>query len=135
MARVDSFLKLCVVQGSSDLHLAVGSPPLLRYNGEINPIKFRDLGDAELDGYINEMLSESQRTRFAAGEDLDFSYYAQDVGRFRVNVYRTVNGSQAALRYVPNDIPAIRQLQLPPIVETFSDYKQGLVLVTGPTGS
>ena len=74
MARIDAFLKLGLAQGCSDVHLAVGVPPMLRLHGDLMPIKFRDLGDAELEGYVDEILTESQRERFRAGVDLDFSY-------------------------------------------------------------
>ena len=60
MARIDAFLKLGLAQGCSDIHLAVGIPPMLRLHGDLMPIKFRDLGDTELEGYVDEILSESQ---------------------------------------------------------------------------
>ena len=62
MARIDAFLKLGAAQGCSDVHLAVGVPPMLRMNGELMPIKFRNLGDAELEGYVTEILSPTQRS-------------------------------------------------------------------------
>ena len=74
MARIDAFLKLGVAQGCSDLHLAVGVPPMLRMHGDLMPIKFRDLGDAELEGYITEVLTQSQIKMLREGNDLDFSY-------------------------------------------------------------
>ena len=70
MARIDAFLKLGLAQGCSDVHLAVGVPPMLRLHGDLMPIKFRDLGDTELSGYIDEILTDSQRLRFERGEDL-----------------------------------------------------------------
>src|SRR6202007_1495665 len=60
MARIDAFLKLGVAQGCSDLHLAVGVPPMLRMHGDLLPIKFRDLAEAELEGYITEVLTQKQ---------------------------------------------------------------------------
>ena len=88
MARIDAFLKLGSQQGCSDVHLAVGVPPMLRMNGDLLPIKFRDLRAGELEGYITEILTKSQNDTFASGHDLDFSYVSAEGGRFRVNVYR-----------------------------------------------
>ena len=101
MARIDAFLKLGLAQGCSDVHLAVGIPPMLRMNGDLMPIKFRELSDTELETYILEILTNSQRDRLSAGHDLDFSYVAEEGGRFRVNVFRKVTGVGAVFRYIP----------------------------------
>lgn len=135
MPRIDAFLKLGREQGCSDIHFAVDVPPMLRMQGDLLPIRFRNLGAAELEGYINEILTTSQKERLRAGEDLDFSYMADGVGRFRVNLYRKLTGMGATLRHIPSDIPAFATLGLPAIVQTFSQYRQGLILVTGSTGT
>ena len=135
MARIDAFLKLGLAQGCSDLHLAVGVPPMLRMHGDLMPIKFRDLGEAELESYINEVLTKSQLDQFKRGADLDFSYVSAEGGRFRVNVYRKETGIGAAFRSIPLQIPSIDQLGLPPIVRKLCDYHQGMILVTGSTGT
>ncbi|MEJ0007262.1 MAG: hypothetical protein WDM77_13075 [Steroidobacteraceae bacterium] len=72
MARIDAFLKLGMQQGCSDVHLAVGVPPMLRMHGDLLPIKFRDLRAVELEGYVTEILTRSQTEHFATGSDLDF---------------------------------------------------------------
>src|SRR5258705_11322532 len=87
MARIDAFLKLAVAQGCSDLHLAVGVPPMMRMHGDLIAIKFRDLGEAELEGYITEGLTQSQLKGVKEGSDLDFSYVAAEGGRFPGNVF------------------------------------------------
>ncbi len=135
MPKIDAFLKLGKEQGCSDVHLAVGVPPMLRMNSELMPIKFRDLGDTELAGYIDELLTPSQRERLQAGEDLDFAYSAPEIGRFRVNVFHKLTGVGATIRHIPEDIPAWDELGLPPLVEQMSWYRQGLALVTGSTGT
>ena len=101
MARIDAFLKLGVAQGCSDLHLAVGVPPMLRMHGDLMPIKFRNLGDAELESYITEVLTQSQLKVLRDGNDLDFSYVSTEGGRFRVNVYRKETGIGARLKLHP----------------------------------
>ncbi|MGH8263727.1 MAG: type IV pilus twitching motility protein PilT [Steroidobacteraceae bacterium] len=135
MARIDAFLKLGLAQGCSDIHLAVGVPPMLRMHGELMPIKFREVGDAELEGYITEILTQSQIERFHDGHDLDFSYVSAEGGRFRVNVYRKETGVGATFRSIPSDIPSLDRLGLPPIIKKLCDYHQGMVLLTGSTGT
>jgi len=135
MARIDAFLKLGVAQGCSDLHLAVGVPPMLRMHGDLMPIKFRDLGDAELESYITEVLTQSQLKVLREGNDLDFSYVSAEGGRFRVNVFRKETGIGAAFRAIPTSMPSMDQLGLPPVVKKLCDYHQGMILVTGSTGT
>ena len=135
MARIDSFLKLGLAQGCSDVHLAVGVPPMLRMNGDLLPIKFRELSDTELEKYVMEILTEPQKERFSTGVDLDFSYIGEDGGRFRVNVFRKATGVGAVFRYIPNEVPTLEKLNAPQIIYDFCDYHQGMVLVTGSTGT
>jgi twitching motility protein PilT len=135
MARIDAFLKLGTQQGCSDIHLAVGVPPMLRMNGDLVPIKFRELRDTELEGYLTEILTENQHNHFRRGNDLDFSYVSADGGRFRVNIYRKDTGIGAAFRAIPSEVPSLEKLNLPPIVRKLCDYHQGMILVTGSTGT
>tara|TARA_R110002049_G_scaffold9778_6_gene48970 strand:- start:2792 stop:3895 length:1104 start_codon:yes stop_codon:yes gene_type:complete len=135
MARIDAFLKLGLAQGCSDVHLAVGVPPMLRMNGDLLPIKFRALSDTELETYIHEILTSSQRERLASGKDLDFSYVADEGGRFRVNVFRKITGVGAVFRHIPGVVPSLDKLDVPPVLASFCDYHQGMVLVTGSTGT
>ena len=135
MARIDAFLKLGLAQGCSDVHLAVGTPPMLRMNGDLMPIKFRELSDSELEAYIHEILTANQRHSFEGGKDLDFSYVTDEGGRFRVNVFRKVTGVGAVFRNIPTEVPTLDQLNMPPVLKDFCDYHQGMVLVTGSTGT
>jgi twitching motility protein PilT len=135
MARIDAFLKLGVAQGCSDMHLAVGVPPMLRMHGDLMPIKFRELGEAGLDGYINEVLTQNQQRQLREGKDVDFSYVSSEGGRFRVNVFRKETGLGAAFRTIPTQMPSMEQLGLPPVVRKLCDYHQGMILVTGSTGT
>jgi twitching motility protein PilT len=135
MARIDAFLKLGLAQGCSDVHLAVGVPPMLRMNGDLLPIKFRDLSENELETYLLEILTNKQKDRLNEGHDLDFSYVGEESGRFRVNIFRKATGIGAVFRSIPSDVPTLEQLHVPPILKKFCDYHQGMVLVTGSTGT
>lgn len=135
MARIDAFLKLGLAQGCSDVHLAVGIPPMLRMNGDLLPIKFRELSDTELESYLLEILTEKQKDLLGTGHDLDFSYVAEEGGRFRVNIFRKMTGIGAVFRHIPGQVPTLEQLDSPKVLRDFCDYHQGLVLVTGATGT
>jgi twitching motility protein PilT len=135
LARIDAFLKLGTQQGCSDVHLAVGVPPMLRLYGDLLPIKFRELRAVELEGYIAEILTQSQNDHFARGHDLDFSYVSAEGGRFRVNVFRKDTGIGATFRSIPSAVPTLEKLALPPVVTKLCDFHQGMVLVTGSTGT
>ena len=135
MPRIDSFLKLGLAQGCSDVHLAVGIPPMLRMNGDLMPIKFRELSNSELENYVMEILTYSQKEHFYKGKDLDFSYVGEDGSRFRVNLFRKDTGIGAVFRYIPNEVPTLESLDMPSVVRDFCDFHQGMVLVTGSTGT
>jgi twitching motility protein PilT len=135
MARIDAFLKLGLDQDCSDIHLAVGVPPMLRMHGDLLPIKFRDLTGEELETYIDEILTTNQKKTFATGSDLDFSYKTEDDGRYRVNLYRKATGIGATFRFIPTEVPTLEQLNLPPICKKLCEHHQGMVLVTGSTGT
>jgi twitching motility protein PilT len=108
---------------------------MLRMNGDLLPIKFRDLRDTELEAYLLEILSRKQSEHFAGGRDLDFSYVSADGGRFRVNLFRKETGIGATFRAIPTELPSLDKLQLPSVVRKLCDYHQGMVLVTGSTGT
>ena len=135
MPRIDAFLKLGLAQGCSDVHLAVGVPPMLRVHGDLMPIKFRDLGGAELESYVGEILTTTQKDRFAGGRDIDFSYVSEDGGRFRVNIYRKESGVGATFRFIPGEVPKLEKLNLPRVIQGLCDHHQGMILVTGSTGT
>ena len=135
MARIDSFLKLGLDQNCSDIHLAVGVPPMLRMHGDLLPIKFRELAAQELENYIDEILTKNQKRKFETGQDLDFSYVSEESGRYRVNLYRKATGVGATFRYIPTEVPTLEKLSMPPICKQVCDNHQGMVLVTGSTGT
>jgi twitching motility protein PilT len=108
---------------------------MLRLYGDLLPIKFRELRATELEGYIAEILTKSQNDHFTRGNDLDFSYVSAEGGRFRVNVFRKDTGIGATFRSIPSAVPTLEKLALPPVVTKLCDFHQGMVLVTGSTGT
>ena len=135
MARIDSFLRLVVEQGASDLHLGAGAPPTVRLNGELVPLPFRALSDLEARRLILEILSDAQRQTVETEKDLDVVYDVEGKGRFRGNVFFHKHGIGAVFRVIPRRIPTLEDLNLPPAVRNLTRLANGLVLVTGPTGS
>jgi twitching motility protein PilT len=135
MARIDAFLKLGLAQNCSDIHLAVGVPPMLRQHGDLLPIKFRDLREDELEAYVDEILTKTQKKRFATGGDLDFSYVTDEGGRYRVNLFRKATGIGATFRFIPTEVPSLESLGLPHVIQKLCHNHQGMILVTGSTGT
>jgi len=123
-------------QGASDLHLKPGSLPILRVHGKLIPIVKSDpLNGQDLTDAFKSMTTKEQQGEFQQKKELDFSYQTENGVRFRVNASYQKGMISLALRRVAMDIPSIDELGLPPICEELALNKQGLVLVTGPTGS
>ena len=119
----------------SDLHLMVDSPPYIRLQGELNPLPDEPLlKAAEIEIMIFSLCSQTQKEVIVTNKELDFSYNFQNKVRFRINAYYQNGTLAAALRLVPNKIKKIDELFLPPICHQLVKLKQGLVLITGPTG-
>jgi twitching motility protein PilT len=135
MARIDDVLQQMKQHGASDLHLTSGSAPYMRIHGEMVQLKYRTVSAETCHSLIFEILNEKQKELFTENWDLDLSYPLAGVGRFRVNVYMQRNGIAAAFRLIPERIKTIRELDLPEQLASLIDVSEGLVLVTGPTGS
>ena len=135
MARFDSFLRLVADQQASDLHFDAGSVPVIRHDGDLTPLPFRKLTEAECRRFIREILTPEERKALDEQNELDFVYALDGVGRFRVNVFNHSRGIGAVFRVIPNQIPTVEQLGLPTSLHKFCEYQNGLVLVCGPTGS
>jgi len=135
MARIDTFLELVVKQNGSDLHLVAGNPPRVRINGDTFAIKYRELSADETQDLIYEIMSEDQQQHFQEHSGLDFAYEADNLARFRVNIFQHLSGIGAVFRVIPADIKSLNQLGLPPVLKNLTRQRKGLILVTGPTGS
>ncbi|GAB4350472.1 MAG: type IV pilus twitching motility protein PilT [Candidatus Abyssubacteria bacterium] len=129
-------LRQTVARKASDLHISIGRPPVMRIHGELEPQKdYKVLDASDTEHLIMQIISKEQRKELDQTLELDCSYSIPEVSRFRVNVYFRNGGMGAAIRTIPNKIPSIRELELPPIVDKLTQAKNGLILVTGPTGS
>jgi twitching motility protein PilT len=135
MAKLDELLKLMKQHGASDLHLTSGSAPFLRVNGQMVKLNYRDVSQDVCQGLIFEILTDNQKELFLKNWDLDLSYPLDGVGRFRVNVFMQRKGIGAVFRLIPEQIQTIEELGLPDQLLELIDVSEGLILVTGPTGS
>ena len=135
MAKLDDLLKLMKHHGASDLHLASGSSPYLRVHGEMVKLNYRSVTAEVCHGLIFEILTERQKEHFVENLELDFSHPVQGIGRFRVNVFMQRKGIAAVFRFIPETIQTAQELGLPEQVVDLIDVSEGLILVTGPTGS
>jgi twitching motility protein PilT len=135
MAKLDELLKQMKQHGASDLHLTSGSAPYMRVHGKMVKLNYRDVSQEICQGLIFEILTENQKELFLKEWDLDFSYPLDGVGRFRVNVFKQRKGIGAVFRLIPEYIETIEELGLPDQLRELIDVSEGLILVTGPTGS
>jgi twitching motility protein PilT len=135
MARIDDLLKQMRAQGASDLHLTSGSAPYMRIDGEMVKQNYKSVSPETCQSLIFEILAESQRELFLEKMDLDFSYPLHGVGRFRVNVFMQRHGIAACFRLIPENIKTLAELHLPQQLGDLINVSEGLILVTGPTGS
>jgi twitching motility protein PilT len=120
----------------SDLHLAAGLEPRIRKHGSLEAVEgWPVLGHDALSGILREIASDEQWAEYEQAGDLDFAYGFEGVARFRANYLRQENGAGAVFRIIPEDIVPLEALKLPKAIEALAHLQQGLVLVTGPTGS
>ncbi len=133
--HLDDLLRDACERGSSDLHLTVGLPPVVRVDGSLQHLNYVPLGPTDTQRLVYDILTTDQVQWFEKTRELDFSYGVKAVGRFRINVYRQRGSVGAALRSIPDRIPSFEQLGLPSILKDLTKKHSGLVLVTGPTGS
>lgn len=135
MARIDALFNMMKEQGASDLHLSTGNPPIFRQRGEMVRLNFKVLGHDELKTILFEILSEKQQAQFNETKDLDFAYEVPGLARFRGNIMMQYRGIAAVFRIIPTKILSADELGLPEGVRRMTNFKKGMVLVTGPTGS
>ncbi|MCR4318057.1 MAG: PilT/PilU family type 4a pilus ATPase [Planctomycetes bacterium] len=132
---IHKLFKLMHKYNASDLHLKVGSQPLMRIKGLIREVELTTLSGEDIQRLVYDILTEKQIHEFETSHDLDFAYSLPGVGRFRLNVFKQRGTLSVAARKVNVRIPSFLELNLPPVLEAIAKLQQGLVLVCGITGS
>ena len=135
MILMDDLFSLMKSKNASDIHLAVGVPPVLRIQGRLYATQFEALTKESAQTLIYSIMTDEQRQEFEETLELDFSFGLKNLGRLRVNVFREKGCIAAALRAIPNEFKTFEELNLPPVVHNIMKLNKGLVLVTGATGS
>ncbi len=129
-------LRLMVETRASDVHLTAGFPPAIRDKGKIQPMEgFPVLNGQQTREVVYGILNDDQRKRFENNQQLDFAYAIPGVARFRVNCFFQRGSVSAAFRLVPQEVPGLDSLAVPPVLHELTTKPRGFVLVTGPTGS
>ncbi|MCL5781833.1 MAG: PilT/PilU family type 4a pilus ATPase [Patescibacteria group bacterium] len=132
--EIEELVNLILKENASDLHLATGRTPIIRVSGNLIPlVKKPVITEKDMQGYINALLTEANKTILENDKDVDFSYSLAHA-RFRGNAYYRQGALSIALRLIPKSIRTLSELNLPPILETFTRKPQGFFLVVGPIG-
>jgi len=132
---IHRLLKVVVDKGASDLHITAGCPPAIRVDGKLYKMKTRPLSPSDTQEMAYSLLNEKQRKQFETNNEVDLSFKWKDKGRFRANFFRQQGAVAGALRVIPSDILPLDKLGLPDALNQIILKPNGLVLVTGPTGS
>ncbi len=135
MIDIDAILKELVSRRGSDLHLKVGRPPLMRISSDLLPSEFPPLSETDMQEVLKKILGDDGLKRLYAEFELDASYEIKDVARFRINVFKERGQFGAAMRVIPLITPTLDGMGLPAVLKDICQAPQGMVLVTGPTGS
>jgi twitching motility protein PilT len=135
MIQLDSFLRMTVAQGVSDIHLRVGHPPRLRKDGDVIATKLPPVSDEAMKVLINSIVPPGVVHKMQNKTDFDFSFSLDNLVRFRANLFYEMNKVGLVLRLIPTKIPALEDIGVPLVLKKFTEINRGLVLITGPTGS
>src|SRR5690349_4734947 len=135
MPVIDEYLKMVLEKKGSDLHFLAGDPPRIRLYGDLQPLRPEKLDKDFVQQTLYEIMPKTAVKRFEEHDGADFAYNMGDLGRFRVNVMRHINGMGAVMRAIPSKPVTIDQLNLPPAIRQLCRANNGLILVTGKTGS
>jgi twitching motility protein PilT len=133
--NLHQLLKAMIEKGASDMHITTGSPPVLRIDGQVVPLKLTPLGPVETKQLCYSILTEEQKIQFEKTSELDLSFGVKSLSRFRANIFMQRGAVAGAFRTIPFKILTLEELGLPAAVADLAQKPSGLVLVTGPTGS
>ncbi|WP_251637460.1 type IV pilus twitching motility protein PilT [Sporosarcina sp. NCCP-2716] len=133
--QIDNVLRKAVELNASDVHLTIDSPPVFRINGDLKRYGTEPIDEQFTMAAAEATVPEKLFAEFRERGQIDYSYEVPGAARFRVNAFQQRGVTSLAFRTIPTDIPSIESLQMPGILKTLAETKQGLILVTGPTGS
>jgi twitching motility protein PilT len=134
--KIEELMGIVVKANASDLHISPEQPPIMRIDGELKPIpNMTVLGPDDTKQLIESILTPGQLKKFINSLEIDFALEIPNVARFRINAFHQSNGIAAAIRVVPEKVPTLDELEMPVIFKELLDFPNGLILVTGPTGS
>jgi twitching motility protein PilT len=133
--NLQQLLKAMVEQGASDLHITTGTPPQLRIDGVLVPLRVNPLSPVDTKQLCYSVLTDTQKLHFEEDHELDLSFGVRGLSRFRANLFMQRGAVAGAFRTVPFKILSFAELGLPPVIEELCNRPRGLILVTGPTGS
>jgi twitching motility protein PilT len=134
--KINELLEYTIEKGASDLHISVGYPPVIRVDGELEEVNEQIIDPVEAEELILPLMGDDKRELLEVNKEIDFAYTHEGKynGRFRINAFYAMRHLSAAFRLIPNRIRTIDELKLPQIYHQFTKLRQGMVLVTGPTG-
>ena len=137
MSEIDirKLLKTVVAYKASDLHLVSRSEPQIRIDGKLVPLNLPKLNGEEIERMCYEIITEKQKKIFEENSELDFALFLPNIGRFRVNYYKTLGDIAATFRIIPIKVPTFEDINAPKVFSKIIKREKGLILVTGPTGS
>ncbi|MED5219706.1 MAG: type IV pilus twitching motility protein PilT [Candidatus Neomarinimicrobiota bacterium] len=133
--NINKLLEYSIDSGASDLHLSVGSVPMVRINGTMKPLDMDPLLEGDMESIIPQVMDEDQIQVFQEKKEIDFSASLDGKGRFRVNFFNQVKGLAGVFRTIPEVVKDSEELGIPPVLMNLALLDRGLVLLTGPTGS
>ena len=133
--NLNELLTYSVDSGASDLHLSVGSVPMVRINGTMKPLNVDVLEQPDMEKMLPQVMSKDQLNLFKEKKEIDFSAKLEGKGRFRVNLFNQINGLAGVFRTIPDTIKSCEELGIPPFMQDLAMMDRGLILLTGPTGS
>lgn len=132
---ISELLKFSIKNKSSDLHLSTGEPPIIRVDGDLRKLELPALCHEEMITMLHGIMNEKQIKDYQEHLETDFSFELPGEARFRVNVFTQVNGAAAVFRVIPSSVQTMEAMGFPPVFKRIAEFANGLVLVTGPTGS
>ena len=135
MNKIDEFLKQALAKSSSDLHFISGDPPRVRIHGSLTTLNDEILTLEFVKEAVYEIMDGQMQKDFESDDAVDFAYDIPELSRFRVNVMRHLNGVGAVMRAIPSNALTLEELDMPEVVHTLCKQTQGMILVTGKTGS